>query len=62
VPRVGSSEGTSGEELQVYLIEDDPDHIILITRALRDTEHVVQTHPIRRRHSMRCMRRNDFPI
>jgi CheY-like chemotaxis protein len=45
VPRVGSSEGTSGEELQVYLIEDDPDHIILITRALRDTEHVVQTHP-----------------
>ncbi len=29
--------------LEVYLVDDDPDHILLITRALRDTEHAVHS-------------------
>lgn len=29
--------------LQVYLVDDDPDHVLLITRALRDTDHDVHT-------------------
>jgi CheY-like chemotaxis protein len=37
---------SSGQEtdgaLYIYLIDDDLDHILLITRALRDTEHAVE--------------------
>lgn len=37
------SENSAGDSrLYVYLIDDDPDHILLITRALRDTEHSAQ--------------------
>lgn len=34
--------GDTDQRLSVYLIDDDPDHVILITRALKETEYAVE--------------------
>lgn len=36
---------TTGQQLHVFLVDDDPDHVVLITRALKETEHAVTPQP-----------------
>jgi CheY-like chemotaxis protein len=32
--------------LRVYLVDDDPDHVLIISRAIGETGHATEVHPV----------------